>query len=153
MRPLASAVLLGLLAAGCGGTPNVDQPAANRPTGTGTRSPMTQPLEIRRTGGIAGFDDQLTVGPGGSAALSTRGGQRRSCQLPAALVDRARSIRWDALPAAPQPSGRSDAMRYVVTAGGRTTTLDADVPPAEQADAVDTAAALFAAVSACPPAT
>ncbi len=152
MRPLVSTVLAALLAAGCGGASTVDQPVTDQSTGTGTGSPMTQPLEIRRTGGIAGFDDRLTVAPDGSAALVTRGLARRSCQLPAPLLERAGAIPWGTLPNAPEPTERSDAMRFVVTAGERTATLDADVPPPGQEHAVETAAALFAAVESCPPA-
>lgn len=59
---------------------------------------------------------------------------------------------WDALPQAPLPSDRSDVLRYLVTAAGRTTMLDADVPPVGQVEGVNTVAALFATVSARPPA-
>lgn len=72
--------------------------------------------------------------------------------LPPALLARARSVPWAMLSDASAPAGRSDAMRFLVTAGGRTTTLDADVPPPDQAAAVDLAAALFTAVGDCPPA-
>lgn len=140
MWRLALQLAVALVLARCGRARDVDEPAASGSTRTGTRAPMTQQLEIRRTGGVAGFDDKLTIAPDGAAALTTRGGRRRSCQLPAPLLDRARSIRWDALPSAPQPTGRSDVMRFVVTSGGGTTTLDADVPPAEQAAAVQVAA-------------
>lgn len=110
----------------------------------------TQPLEVRRTGGIAGFDDRLTVTPDGAATLETRAGLRRSCQLPAGLLARTRAIAWGALPGSPEPTGRSDVMHFLVEAGGRVTVLDADVPPPAQAAAVDAAAALFAAVEGCP---
>lgn len=108
-----------------------------------------QRLELRRVGGVAGFDDLLTVRPDGAATLVTRAG-RRSCPLPLDLLARSGSVDWGALPGSPEPAGRSDVMRFLVTAGGRTTVLDADVPPPGQVTAVDTAAALFAALENCP---
>lgn len=146
-------LVIGLLTAGCGSANDVGGGTGGpRPAGSTVATPGTQPLEIHRTGGIAGFDDRLVIVANGTAALTTRGGRRQSCRLPAPLVDRVRGIRWDALPTATPPSGRSDVLLYVVTEGGRSTTLDGDVPPAGQAAAVDTVAELFAALSACPPA-
>lgn len=117
-----------------------------------TPPPASLPLDLHRLGGIAGFDDRLVIDPDGLATLTTRGGGRQACQVPGPLLNRVRSIRWDALPQAPLPSGRSDVLRYLVAAGGRTTMLDGDLPPIGQVEAVDTVAALFAAISACRPA-
>lgn len=153
MRSLPLLLAVGLLTGGCGRGPATDEPGAGGSPGTATPSPVTLPLDIHRLGGIAGFDDRLVIAPDGLATLTSRGGLRQACRVPAPLLDRVRSIRWDALPQAPLPSGRSDVLRYLVAAGGRTTMLDADVPPIGQVEAVDTVAALFSAISACPPAT
>ena len=152
---LLFAVLVVGLGAGCGGQTSIKE---HQPVSGGPSSAASGPaasahaFELRRTGGIAGFDDRLTLASDGTATLSSRDGSIRRCALSPDLLAKARSIAWDALPSAPEPTGRSDLMRYVVRAGGRTTVLDADVPPPGQAAAVDTAAALFAAASNCPPA-
>jgi hypothetical protein len=143
-------LVVALVCVGCGTTKPAERPTVNDAGNTTAGAAATQPLELRRTGGVAGFDDRLTVAPDGTATLVTRAGLRRSCPLPTDLLARVRSVAWAALPAAPEPAGRSDVMRFVVDVGGRTTALDADVPPPGQAAAVDTAAALFAAVGDCP---
>jgi hypothetical protein len=57
-RRTVSIILLLMLVAGCTMTP---------------ASPLL--IEYRRTGGIAGFDDQLTIFENGTATLTRRGGQ------------------------------------------------------------------------------
>lgn len=147
-RVSALGLLVLLVCVGCGNTKPAERSTMDSRS-TADQGATGQPLELRRTGGIAGFDDRLTVASDGTATLVTRAG-RRSCPLPLDLLTRARSVDWASLPGTSEPAGRSDVMRFLVTAGGRTTTLDADVPPPGQAQAVATAAALFAAVESCP---
>lgn len=145
-------LLVALVCFGCGNPKLAERSTTDDARSTAARPATAQPLQLRRTGGIAGFDDSLTVAPDGTAALTTRAGLRRSCQLPPELLARARAVAWAALPGTAEPAGRSDVMRFVVEVGGHVTVLDADAPSPAQAVAVDTAAALFAAVENCPPA-
>lgn len=148
MPPLV--LLVVLVSVGCGNAKPPEHPTTDDARSTAAGTVTVQPLQLRRTGGIAGFDDRLTVAADGTATLVTRAGLRRSCPLPPDLLARTRSMAWHALPGSPEPTGRSDIMRFLVEVGGRVTVLDADVPPPAQAVAVETAAALFAAAGDCP---
>lgn len=148
-RVSALVLLVALLCVGCGNAAPAERRRMDGAASTADKGATAQSLELRRTGGIAGFDDRLTVASDGIATLVGRAG-RRSCPLPLDLLARTRSVDWATLPGTPEPAGRSDVMRFLVTAGGRTTVLDADVPAPGQAAAVDIAAALFAAVGDCP---
>ncbi|MGI8682476.1 MAG: hypothetical protein ACR2JO_10200 [Mycobacteriales bacterium] len=143
-------LLLVLVCAGCGNAPPAERATMDDSARNAAKPATAQPLVLRRVGGIAGFDDRLTIAPDGVATLATRDGRRRSCPLPPDLLARTRSVAWAAVPGAREPAGRSDVMRFLVEVGSRVTALDADVPPPGQAVAVDIAAALFAAVGDCP---
>lgn len=117
-----------------------------------TAGPAAGPgLEIRRSGGLAGFDDILTVAPDGTAQLVTKDGRRLHCRLGGEPLRRLVAVDWAAVPVAPPAPGRSDAMTFLVQAGTRRVALDADTPPAGQRPAVDAVAAAFSAVAGCPP--
>ncbi len=148
------AAIVAVLGAGCGQAGiGQHQPVTRDPSSAASSlASSAQPVELHRKGGIAGFDDRLTIASDGTVTLSARDGSTRRCRLSPDLLARTRAIGWATLPPTAEPTGRSDVMRYVVRAGGRTTVLDADAPPPGQAAAVDTAAALFAAAADCPPA-
>lgn len=131
------AAVVAVWCAACGGSTGGAASSTEQPT-----------LEIRRTGGIAGFDDRLVIAADGTAQLSTKDGRRTRCRLGSDLQARVDGVDWAALRSAPPPRGRSDVMTYVVRTARHRAVLDADLPGPAQHDAVDIAAALFAAVLA-----
>jgi hypothetical protein len=90
---LAGVVALGLVACGAQQattqTPSTPDrsPAASPSTspstspGTGNEEPMAVTITLRRTGGIAGFMDDLTVEPDGTATLKSRGKDPITCTV------------------------------------------------------------------------
>ncbi len=154
---LVALLLLTALCAACGGG---EPPTAASSSAPGTSpSPDSSPspaagsggkvvaLELRRTGGIGGFDDTLVVSTDGTVELSTKDGRRSRCRLGSAERQRVRGIDWSGLPSAQSSPGHSDVMTFVVRAEGHRAVLDADTPGPEQQAAVATVAALFSAAS------
>ena len=63
-----------------GMSPNARPTATTSPTESGpSMSPST--LVLHRTGGIAGFDDKLTVEPDGTVTLTSRGKEPMTCSV------------------------------------------------------------------------
>jgi hypothetical protein len=135
-RLAMTAVVVAALCAACGG----GGAAAGRGDAT--------TLVLRRTGGIAGFDDTLTISPDGMAELTTRDGRRTRCRLGPEQRSRVAGVQWRDLRPASRGPRHSDAMTFVVHSGGHRVVLDADLPADAHQPAVDTIAALFAAAHA-----
>jgi hypothetical protein len=112
------AILLTLLAGGCGG---------------GEAAGLQGPLEFTRSGGIAGRIDQLTIRPDGSATLTTKT-SRRSFELTPAELE-ALDEEVEALESAPAESRNPrtvyDDFAYGVEYGGREVTMDGMATPDE----------------------
>jgi hypothetical protein len=108
----ACSIALVVVLAGCG-TQQYDPNAQGRttspsaePTSTPTAgdSPMSMPLQLRRTGGIAGFNDNLTVKEDGTATLVSRGKRPLTCKVEPAtfekLTQALQSVDTSSIPAA-----------------------------------------------------
>jgi hypothetical protein len=89
----ACSIALALTAAACG-TERYDPNAQGQsPTASATPKPsassttgevqMSMPLTLKRTGGIAGFNDNLTVNADGTATLTSRGRKPLTCTVAA----------------------------------------------------------------------
>lgn len=99
-------------------------------------------VEYRRSGGIAGRDDHLTIREGGRATLTTRLRGHRSFTLSARTLRRLRS----ALEGTDFPKLRSryrsptpvpDSFQYSITYEGRTMSADETASPAALGPAVE----------------
>ncbi|WP_350281445.1 hypothetical protein [Kribbella sp. HUAS MG21] len=121
----------GLVLTGCGsesgtgGTPTTTPtPTATQITPAGTALPMT----VSRTGGVAGFDDQVQIGTDGVATVSSRGKETVRCKLDPSLLtsltSAAQQVDWGNV-AAKKPTTRyPDDMIVAVTANGKTARLE-----------------------------
>jgi hypothetical protein len=118
-RGLPSAAVTGVLVvalAACGTeqgpAPDAKPTASTSPTESGpAMSPST--LVLRRTGGIAGFDDRLTVEPDGTVTLSSRGKQPTTCTVRPTTKERldAAAQRASESPA-PRPRGQKKGKKW-----------------------------------------
>lgn len=104
-------------------------------SGCGDSTPATA-IDYRRTGGIAGFDDHLTIQPGGQATLTRRGAQatftvdQATLKQLTTLLDKAGFSR---LPAESLAQRGADLFTYEITYQGRTVrTQDTAIPAALQ---------------------
>lgn len=94
--------------AGCGVAPS-------GPEATGSEG---FPIVLTRTGGIAAFDDRLTITSDGSVTGRTRSGDV-SCRLTAATTNELAAALRGATNAPPPPTSRSDLMSITVSFGGK----------------------------------
>lgn len=146
--PVVSATAVLVLATGCGGAAGTSS-GGGEPSGTAPDPPaLPAGLELRRSGGFAGFDDRLTVAADGTVALTRRGGATVRCVLEPALRERVAAVPWAQVrPAAPAP-GSADRFTYVVRVAGHEATLaERDDLDATQTAALETAAALISAAA------
>ncbi len=95
--------------------------------------PQAAPIEYRRTGGIVGFNDHLTVAASGKATLTRRAGKSEftltSAEL-ARLHDALQNAQFATLPADTRPSPLiPDSLSYEIAyQGRRVRTADGGVP-------------------------
>jgi hypothetical protein len=113
------AILLTLLACGCGGGE--------------ARDGLDGPLEFTRAGGIAGRIDQLTLRPDGTATLTTKTSSRKfelaDSELEA-IVEEVDAV--ESVPAESRnPRTVYDDFAYSVEYGGREVTMDGMATPDE----------------------
>ncbi|HEY3562374.1 MAG TPA: hypothetical protein VGL05_33135 [Kribbella sp.] len=100
-------------------TPSVTQSA---PVGAGL------PLTVSRTGGFAGFDDQVQIGTDGVATVSSRGKETIRCKLDPSLLTTvttaAQQVDWASLIATKPSTKHPDDMIVAVTANGKTARIE-----------------------------
>jgi hypothetical protein len=96
--------------------------SAGNPAGSPTPAPGDVAVVVHRTGGIAGFDDTVTVEPDGRWTATYRRASARSGQLTDTQSDRLRTLTAD--PGLSKEAGTSpgttrcaDAFNYTVTVG------------------------------------
>jgi hypothetical protein len=86
------------------------------------------PLTVSRTGGFAGFDDQVQVGADGVATVSSRGKQTIRCKLDPGLLTTitaaAEQVDWASLVATKPSTRHPDDMIVAVTANGKTARIE-----------------------------
>jgi hypothetical protein len=105
--------------AACAPDAGTGRPAATGPSaGTGRSAGTT--VTVARTGGFAGVDDRVVIGPGGSWSTTNRAGARRTGQLAAQQRDELERLARDPRLTAEatriaSPSTCADVYRYVVT--------------------------------------
>ncbi|GGK25758.1 hypothetical protein GCM10010124_17890 [Pilimelia terevasa] len=145
-----SVVLLG----GC--TPKGGPAATPSPSAPPTTTPAPTPtgaelVDYRRTGGLAGVEDRLTVGEDGRYALAVRGARPRTGELqPEELAELRRVLTAARIASVRQPGatgGVSDGFHYELRAAGRTLRVtDGSIPEALE-PALSTMTALLAQYS------
>lgn len=123
---------------GCGsetgagsGTGTGSPSAPTLPTASVTQStPVSTglPLTVSRTGGFAGFDDQVQIGTDGVATVSKRGKETIRCKLDASLLTTittaAQQVDWASLVAGKPATKHPDDMIVAVSANGRTARIE-----------------------------
>jgi hypothetical protein len=86
------------------------------------------PLTVTRTGGFAGFDDQVVIGTDGVATVSSRGKETVRCKLDRSLLttvtEAAQQVDWAALQSTKPSTKHPDDMIVAVTANGKTARLE-----------------------------
>jgi hypothetical protein len=92
------------------------------PVGTGL------PLTVSRTGGFAGFDDQVLITPDGVATVSSRGKETIRCKLDPSLLTTistaSQQVDWASLVATKPTVKHPDDMIVAVSANGKTARLE-----------------------------
>jgi len=135
-RYTALAALAGLLLSGCGdesspgaggapsATPTPSTPSVTESTPVGVGLPMT----VTRTGGFAGFDDQVVVDAEGVATVSSRGKETVRCKLDPSvltpLASAAEQVDWASLTVTKPSARHPDDMVIAVSANGKLARLD-----------------------------
>ncbi|WP_344306123.1 hypothetical protein [Fodinicola feengrottensis] len=135
---VAMAAVVGIALAGCAGGSSpgggsATTPAPMRPTVSPSLPAGLPAVTYARTGGIAGFQDELRITPDGQVIASTRKGADRHGTLTAS--ERAELLA--AIPKIPLSGMTStrtaeipDGFRYVISVGGRSVRFaDPSVPP------------------------
>lgn len=86
------------------------------------------PVTVARTGGFAGFDDQVQIGTDGVATVSSRGKQTIKCKLDPSLLATisaaVEKVDWASLVATKPSTKHPDDMIVSVTANGKTARLE-----------------------------
>jgi hypothetical protein len=86
------------------------------------------PLTVSRTGGFAGFDDQVQIGTDGVATVSSRGKETIRCKLDPSLLTTvtaaAQRVDWASLVATKPSTKHPDDMIVAVTANGKTARIE-----------------------------
>ncbi|TDW15577.1 hypothetical protein [Kribbella kalugense] len=128
----------GLVLTGCGdesGTAGSPPPASPTPTAP-TMPSVTQstpvgvglPLTVSRTGGFAGFDDQVLISADGVATVSSRGKETIRCKLDPSLLttitSAAQQVDWASVVATKPTTKHPDDMILAVTANGKTARIE-----------------------------
>jgi hypothetical protein len=131
-------VTAGLVLTGCGdesgsaGTPTTPEPSApTLPTASVTQSAPVGaglPLTVSRTGGFAGFDDQVQIAADGVATVTSRGKATIRCKLDPSLLTTistaAQKVDWASLTTTKPSTRHPDDMIIAVSANGKTARLE-----------------------------
>lgn len=103
-------------------TPSLPSVTQSAPVGAGL------PLTVSRTGGFAGFDDQVQIGTDGVATVSSRGKETVRCKLDPSLLSTitaaAEKVDWAGLVATKPSTRHPDDMIVAVSANGKTARLE-----------------------------
>jgi len=139
---LTGVLVLGLAACGTERATTEAQPTPTASTTTPGSDLSDSTLTLRRTGGIAGFHDELTVGTDGKATLKSRGKKPITCtvnpKLRAQIAATADTASREAPPRSKSqgkkglPTATPDALYLQLVIGGEEIRLD-DLRESDQA--------------------
>ena len=136
IRLVVLAAAAGLVLTGCGdesdsgaGNPPPVPPSSSTPApSTPAPSAGGLPLTVSRTGGFAGFNDQVVVGTDGIASVSSMGKAPGKCKLDAGflntLTDAVKQVDWASVGVTKPTVRHPDDMIIAVSAGGGLARLD-----------------------------
>ena len=118
-------------------------PACNAPASTGAPTAAPSPLvQFSRTGGFAGVNDHLTIGPNRQATLTQKSGQSQfeiDQQTYDQLRQQLEQVGFAKLkPDYPAPPGAADVFTYTVTYQGQTVRAQDTAVPASLQPVVST---------------
>jgi hypothetical protein len=136
IRFVLLAAAAGLIMTGCGddssaggqpsATTNPSTPVASLPTPSSGTGGL--PLTVSRTGGFAGFNDQVVVGTDGIASVSSMGKAPGKCKLEAgflnSLTDAAKQVDWASVGVTKPTVRHPDDMVIAVSSSGGLARLD-----------------------------
>jgi hypothetical protein len=128
IRFVVLAAAAGLVLTGCGdeSTPGSESSPTNTPTAS-TSTPGALPLTVTRTGGFAGYNDQVVIGTDGIASVNSKGKAVR-CKLDSGflgtIVDAAKQVDWADVGVTKPTVRHPDDMIIAVSAGGGTARLE-----------------------------
>ena len=126
------AVIAGLALTGCGsetGTGSAPTPTPSAPSVTQS-APVGAglPLTVSRTGGFAGFNDQVQVAADGVTTVTARGKETIRCKLDPSLLTTisaaAQQVDWASIVVTKPTSRHPDDMIIAVSANGKTARLE-----------------------------
>ncbi|MFC6161648.1 hypothetical protein [Kribbella jiaozuonensis] len=85
-------------------------------------------MTVSRTGGFAGFDDQVLISPDGVATVSSRGKETIRCKLAPSLLttisQASQQVDWAGLVATKPTTKHPDDMILAVSANGKTARIE-----------------------------
>ena len=131
VRFLVLAAAAGLVLTGCGD--ESDSGAGSSPSVPGPSTPVTSlpspapdgaalPLTVSRTGGFAGFNDQVVVGTDGIASVSSMGKAPSRCKLETGFLDTiteaVKQVDWASVGVTKPTVRHPDDMIIAVSASG-----------------------------------
>lgn len=123
-----------------------------RPSGSSTSTPPSgsggvpsSAMVVERSGGIAGFHDVLEIAADGSAQLTSRNAETRTCTPNRAALDALRAIDLAAVGSGPPKVPIADGFTYVV----RTATGSASAGDGDTGIRAALAAAAAAVIASC----
>ena len=87
-------------------------------------SPLASAIEYRRTGGLAGVDDRITVSREGLLEVRNRQGRHATAQLSPGDLKELKSLLtgWNKVQSTPPEPGTADAFEYSLNYDGATVT-------------------------------
>ena len=115
--------------AGCGGSSASEGPAGPSPAGGDGPSGglPASAMVVTRTGGFAGVNDVVSIAADGTAQVTSRSGETRSCTPDPAALGRLRAIDLAAVGSGPPKVPIADGFNYsVVSATGSASAGDGD---------------------------
>jgi hypothetical protein len=116
-----------LLVAACGSPAAGPADTGGAAGGSGASSSFS-PITVTRSGGVAGFHDRITVGPDGTAIVTTRRGPETRCEVDRPLLRSiaagAARVDWSSLPAPQTSAAHPDDLVVVVGASGHAARID-----------------------------
>ena len=120
---MRAALLLGLFVASCAVSQLPTSSASPSPS-PAVSSPLVTAIEYRRTGGIAGVDDRITVTREGLIEVHDRQGRHTSAQLSSGDLKELESLLagWKKLVSPPREHATADAFNYSLSYDGVTVT-------------------------------
>lgn len=148
-----SILIAAISLAGCGGSVG-EGPTSTTGSPIGSDSPSDDApalaMVVTRTGGIAGFHDVVEIAADGTAQVTSKTGETRSCTPSTTALDRLRAIDLAAVGSAPSKSQIADGFTYSVSSATGSASAGQGDDEGHRAEFVAAAEAVVASCLASP---